>query len=198
MYARVVMFTGASKIDEGVDYLRDVVTPILRQQKGYRGTFGSADRNQGTFGVLTLWESEADRDASDSALAKVRDEAVRITGGTLNIELYEAVLQDAVGPPSTGAALLLRRVSMEPGRVTENLEFFSREILPQIQQEPGYLATRQMINRQTGEGVVSTVWKDAASRRAAAESAVRRQQQSAGRVTFGEQSEREVVFVDVP
>jgi len=88
-------------------------------------------------------------------------------------------------------------VSMDPARIEDNLEFFKREILPQIKAEPGFVAVRQMINRQTGDAVVGTVWKDAASMNAAAESAQRRQGQAADRVKFGEQSKREILFVDL-
>ena len=36
MFTRVVSFNGAQDIDGGVEFLRETVTPLLRQQKGYR------------------------------------------------------------------------------------------------------------------------------------------------------------------
>jgi len=197
MFTRVVQLTGAKDIDAGVAFVRDTVAPLLHQQKGFKGVTASADRAGGVFGVLTLWDSAADRDASESAMLKVREEATKLIGGTMSVEFFEEVVFETTGPPGPGAALLIRRVSMDPARIEDNLEFFKREILPQIKAEPGFVAVRQMINRQTGDAIVGTVWTDAASMNAAAESAQRRQGQAADRVTFGEQSKREILFVDL-
>lgn len=197
MFARVVTFTGASDIDAGIDFVRTTVTPLLRQQKGYRNATASADRASGVFGVLTEWTTQAELEASESALAKVREEGQRIIGGQFSVEVFEEVLVEMLAPPSVGSALLVRRLSMDPARIDDNLEFFTREVLPQIKAEPGLIAIRQLINRDTGEAIVGTVWKDVASMDAAAESASRRQAAAADRVTFASQSRREVVFIDV-
>jgi len=198
MYNRVITFRGASNIDAGVAHIRDNVAPLLRQQNGFRGLIASADREAGLVGALSLWATEVDRDASDSALAKTREEGLKIIGGQMSVEMFEEVLVDATRLPGVGDSLLIRRVSMDPAKVDENAEFFEREILPQIKAEPGFVAVRQMINRSTGDSLVGTVWTDAESMRAAAESAERRQSQAAGRVTFGEQSSRTILFIDMP
>jgi heme-degrading monooxygenase HmoA len=198
MFTRIVTFTGATDIDAGIDYTRETVAPLLRQQKGFRGTTASADRSAGTYSVMSTWESEADRDASESAMAKVREEAQHILGGEVSVEQFEQVLIDANGPPPVGSSLLIRRVSMDPAKVDDNLEFFEREVLPQIKANNGLLVVRQMVNRQTGEAIVGTVWADRASMQAAAADAQQRQGVAAGRVTFGEQSQRELVFIDMP
>jgi heme-degrading monooxygenase HmoA len=71
-------------------------------------------------------------------------------------------------------------------------------VLPQIKANPGFCAVRNMINRQTGEGIVGTVWADKASTDAAAEAGEARREQAVQRgVTFGEQTKREIVFVDL-
>lgn len=196
MFTRVVQFQGAKDIDAGVAFVRDTVTPVLRQQKGFRGVTASADRSAGVIGVLTVWETEADRDASESALAKVRDEGAKIIGGEMSVETYEEMVVEMTGPPRLGASLLIRRISMEPAKIDDNVSFFKETVLPQMKASPGFLAVRNMINRSTGEGIVGTVWADAASMDAAAELAQQRQAQAAGRVNFGEQSKREVLFVD--
>lgn len=197
MFTRVVQFEGANDIDAGVAFVRDTVTPVLRQQKGFRGVTASADRSAGVVGVLTVWETEADRDASESALSKVRNEGANIIGGKMTVETYEEMVLEMVGPPREGASLLIRRVSMDPAKIDDNLTFFKETVLPQIKASPGFLAVRNMINRSTGDGIVGTVWVDAASMEAAAQAAQQRQAQVAGRVSFGEQSKREVLLVDL-
>ena len=81
MFTRIVTFTEATDIDAGVRYLQDTVAPLLREQKGFRGVTASADRSAGVLGVLTLWETEADRDASWDALAARRRESQDIQVG---------------------------------------------------------------------------------------------------------------------
>lgn len=200
MFSRVVTFTGAQNIDAGLAYVRETVTPLLKQQKGFRGVTASVDRSAGVLGVLSLWDSEDDRNASESALAKVREEAQRIVGGTFTVETFEETLAEIAQMPTVGKSrLLLRRVSMEPTKVNANLAFFKSTVLPQIKSNAGFQAVRQMINRKTGEGVVGTIWADDASLEAAAREAEARSGQAAAQgVTLGEQSKREVLFVDLP
>jgi heme-degrading monooxygenase HmoA len=199
MHTRVVTFTGANDLDGGVRFVREQVAPLLRQQHGYRGMTASVDRATAVLGVLSLWESGADRDASDSALTKTREEGQNIIGGTMTVETFEELLFEVVEPPTVGSSLLIRRINMDPAKIDANIDFFNREVLPQLKAEPGFRAARNMINRQTGEGIVATVWTDSAAMAAAAEAAeARRQQAAQQRVTFGEQSRREIAFADLP
>lgn len=199
MFTRIVTFTGATDIDAGVRYLQNTAAPLLRNQKGFRGVTASADRSGGVLGVLSLWDTEANREASDSALDKAREEAQRIIGGRVTVELFEELGVETAEPPTVGCSLLVRPISMDPAKVEENLDFFRREVLPQIKAAPGFRAMRQMINRQTGEGMVGTVWADRAAMDAAVEAAeARRPVAAQRRVIFGEQSRREIVFAELP
>jgi len=200
MFVRVLTFAGAEHIDEGVRFVRDEAVPVLRQQHGYRGTAVSADRSGGLFGVVTRWETEADRDASDSALAKSREDGRRIIGGTLTVELLEEVVWEVAEPPVAGTSVLrLRRTSMDPAAIDENLEFFRTVVVPELRAMRGFQAVRNMVNRQDGTGMVGTVWADAGAREAGEEQgAARRQRASAERgVVFLEESSREIPYVDL-
>jgi heme-degrading monooxygenase HmoA len=198
MFTRIVTFTGATDIDAGVRYVHDTVAPLLREQKGFRGVTVSADRSGGVLGVMSLWETEAERDASESTLVKAREEGLRIIGGEVTVENFEELLAEMDEPPTVGSLLLLRRISMDPADVDESFGFFKREVLPEIKSIPGFRAVRNMINRQTGEGMVGSVWADKASMVAAAEAGeARRQQAAQRRVIVGEHSKREIVFVDL-
>ena len=198
MYARIVQSNAATDIDGGVAFVRDTVVPLIRQQHGYRGLVVSADRQAKVFGVLTLWADKADLEASDGALSKTRDEGQRIIGGDLSVETYEEILFESTKPLGIGTSLMVRGVTMEPSKVDDNIEFFSTTILPEIRATPGYRGVRQMINRETGNSVVGTLWDDPASMDRAAVEAEARQAKAGGRVTFGDQTKREILFLDVP
>jgi len=199
MYARVLTFTGVADLDAAIKFVQETALPVVHSQRGYKGLTASADRSAGTLGILSLWESEADRDASESALAKTRDEARQALGASnLTVETFEERAVEVSRPPVVGSALMVTRISMDPARVDENIEFFQREVAPQIKAGPGFRALRNMINGQTGEGIVGTIWDDEQSMQAAATAALARRGEAAGRgVTFGETSYRQIVFTDL-
>ena len=198
MYSRVVNFTGAKDIDAGIRFLQEKVLPTMRDMKGYRGLSASVDRAAGDLGVLSLWETEEDREGSDSMLAATRQEGADVIGGEMTVEKYE-VLVSEVGaePPAPGSALMVARVSMDPGKVDENTEYFKSVVAPRIKASEGFRGLRNMMNRATGEGLVGTLWSDQeALERAAADAQARRDEATARGVKFGEMSTREIVLVD--
>lgn len=199
MYARVLTFTGTRDFDAALSLLRETALPIVRSQRGYNGMVASADRSAGVLGILSLWETEADREASESALGKAREEARSQISADLKIDLFEERVAEMRQPPAVGNAVMVTRMSMDPASVDENLEFFKREVVPQITGAPGFRTLRNMINAQTGEGMVGTVWDDRQAMEAAAEMAMARRPIAEGRgVTFGETSLREIIFADLP
>jgi len=199
MFTRFVTYTGVSDIDAGARYISETAAPLMRQQNGYSGGIVSADRSAGILGVLSIWATEDDRDASDGAFSKVRDEILETIGGEATVEYFEQAVVAMVARPTVGSSLLLRRISMDPAKVADNLDYFRQEVLPQMTAQPGCLTVRHMINRETGEGLVGTSWTDEASMLAAAEEADKRRQLATDRgVIFGKQSRREIVFVDLP
>jgi heme-degrading monooxygenase HmoA len=198
MYTRVLTFTGAKNIDDGVVFARENAVPVLEEQKGYRGLSASADRDGGVLGLLSLWETEADRDASLDALAQLRQQALDIVGGELTVESFEQLVEEIASPPTVGSALMVTRISMDPSKIDENLGFFRSEILPRITATPGFLALRNMIDRKTGRGIVGSVWADQdAMKKAAADAQARRDEGRARGVSFDEDSYREIVFADM-
>jgi len=198
MYARIVQSNAATDIDGGAAFVRDTVVPIIRQQHGYRGLIASADRKANVFGVLSLWAEKADLEASNSAMAKTRAEGQKIIGGELTAEGFEEILFEATQPPAAGTALLVRRLTMDPAKVDDNIDFFRTTILPEIKATAGFRGVRQLINRETGNAIVGTLWDDAAAMDKAAAEAEQRQAQAAGRVTLADQTKREILVVDVP
>ena len=198
MEVRVITFAGVKNIDAGVAYVRDKVIARLNEQRGYRGLTVSADRSGGILGILSLWETDADRQASESALTKSRQEGLEISGGTMTVENFEQIVVEVVEPPVVGSPLTVTRISMDPAKIDENLAYFKSDVLPRIKATPGFRAVRNMMNRQTGHGIVGVVWADKDARTAAAaDAASRRDEATARGVSFDEVSNREIVLVDL-
>jgi hypothetical protein len=195
MYTRLLTFTGATDIDAGVDYLEKEVMPTLESQNGFRGVSASADRAAGLLTILSLWETEANRSASDSALGKAREEAVKRAGGSLEIENFEQTVQTVVQPPVKGCQLNVVRVRMEPSKIDATIEFFKEQVAPEIVAQPGFCALRNMVDRQIGIGLTGSVFVDRASADASlANMPARRSAAEARGVTFEDISQREILY----
>lgn len=195
MFNRLLTFRGATDLDGGVTYLREQVLPVLEAQRGFRGVTASGDRSSGIFGILSLWETEADRSASDSALGKAREEALGIVGGDLTVETFEEVVLDMVRPPAPGCGLFITRVHMDLSLVDGNIEFFKSQVLPQIKSQPGYCGLRNMLDRATGRGLVGSVWETRGQAEEMQATMPQRRGQAEERgVIFDETEVREVLF----
>jgi heme-degrading monooxygenase HmoA len=199
MHARLTTVRGAAEIDKGIAFLRDTVLPQVQQQKGFRGLTASADRSTGLLIVLALWDSEADLDASESVADKARGESLKVLGGQASVDRFEQTVWE-VGevPPKAGAKLHVRPVQTDPSRVDENLAFFKEAVLPEIKATPGFMSVRFLMNRETGDGRVGTIWADAASLDIARAKSEERRSVAAGRgVQFGQDMVLELVLAAV-
>jgi heme-degrading monooxygenase HmoA len=196
MYARITTVTGASDIDGGVAFLRDQVLPQMQQQKGFRGISAAGDRTTGVVTVLSVWDSEADLDASESMAEKARGDALRVLGGEVTVERYEQnVWEVGDTPPAPGAKLQIRHIKMDPSRIDENLEFFRQNVVADMKATPGFRGVRHLIDRSTGEGRVGSLWADEDSLAAAQAKAEQRRAIARDRgVEFGEDRVLEVLF----
>jgi heme-degrading monooxygenase HmoA len=94
-----------AKIDEGVRFVRDKVMPAVKQLKGYRAIIMGVNRESGRAYVTTVWESAADREASESALAEQRRQGGQTLGAEqVKVENYEALFVEMNVPVTVGAA----------------------------------------------------------------------------------------------
>jgi len=198
VFVRMTLNEGVSDFEAATKHLENVVLPAVKELKGFRGITASADRKSGALGILTLWETEADMEASAAAASKVRQEAASAIGGkVVDVQSYEQVLQEmAGGPPAPGSPLLITPTKMDPATVDENIAFFKASVLPEIKATPGFRAVRNMINRKTGEGIVGIALADQASVAGALSSAAARRERATQRgVELGDIAQREIVYM---
>jgi heme-degrading monooxygenase HmoA len=196
MYVRISTVTGASDIDGGLALLQGEALRQMEQQKGFRGLSASGDREAGVVSVLSMWETEADLDASESAANKARADVTNVMGGKVSVERYEqTVFSTGSTRPGPGAKLHIRNLKVDPARLEENLEFFRETVVPELMARPGFLAVRQLVDRGTGEVRAGTVWADDESLAASLQQSEQRRSQVQDRgVEFGEGRVLEVLF----
>jgi heme-degrading monooxygenase HmoA len=196
MHVRITTVTGASDIDGGLALLRDQVVPQMQQQSGFRGLSAAGDRAAGLVTVLSVWDSQADLQASESAADKARGDAVRLMGGEASVERYEQTVCEVAGTrPGPGAKLHIRNIKLDPNRIDDILGVFRQTVVPDMKTRPGFLAIRQLIDRTTGEGRVGSVWADQDSLAASLAQSERRRAAAQDRgVEFGQDRVLEVLF----
>jgi len=65
MYARITTTQiSPENVEEATRITRDVIVPAAQSEKGFKGYLALGDRATGKTQVITLWETEADRDTS--------------------------------------------------------------------------------------------------------------------------------------
>ena len=121
-------------------------------------------------------------------MGKFRQDALANFGGQATIGVFEqGLMERGSTPPEPGCVLRLLDIKIEPSKLNENLANFKDEVAPMIKAMPGFRGLRQLINRQTGEGRVGTVFSDRASMEAGSEARAQR---------MAEARERGVEFID--
>src|SRR5262245_61179051 len=83
------------KIEHGIKLFHDEWVPTVAKQQGYGGAYLLVDRTSGKKVVLTLWETEADEQASDRAISHVRSRSAEVTDATEppKVEVFEVITQ---------------------------------------------------------------------------------------------------------
>ena len=87
------------KADEGIRFVRDRVAPLVKGQQGFRALLFGLNRENGRSVVATVWDSVAARDASEQAVAGVRQEgSQQVQSSDTSVELYEVAFADLKDP----------------------------------------------------------------------------------------------------
>ncbi len=99
VFARVNAVHGSpAQVDASLSFLRGQVLPALRAQSGFRALLVGVDRERGHSLVSSIWETEADRNASEAVVRGLRSDAARTAGASdVQVELYEVIFLELPG-----------------------------------------------------------------------------------------------------
>ena len=96
MFARVSIIEGSpDRLEESIRQTREEIIPEAKRMHGFNGLYDLIDRKTGKGMVITLWETEADLNASTEAANKLRAQASETLAATQppKVEIYEVALQ---------------------------------------------------------------------------------------------------------
>jgi len=195
MHARLVTITG-SDVNAAVKFLDEKVGPAAAQQRGFRQLAASGDRSRGVLSVVSVWDRKEDLEASDSAIAKLREEGLASFGGQATVKVFEqTVMETGATPPAPGCVLQLVHFKMDPSKIDGNIGAFKNDVVPRLKTLAGFRAVRHMVDRATGEGRTGIVFSDRPSMEAGQQT--RSQLMTAARergVQFGDEDVLEVLY----
>jgi heme-degrading monooxygenase HmoA len=83
------------KIDDLVRFVREQALPTLQAQQGFRAALTAVNRTSGRSISVSVWDSAANREASESAIAPVRSQAIGMAGAQpATVSRYDVLLAD--------------------------------------------------------------------------------------------------------
>jgi heme-degrading monooxygenase HmoA len=98
MYARVITVQyQPGKLDEGEHLYRESVVPEARRLRGFQGIMALVDRSSGKAISISLWQTEADLQASAPNSANAQAQLGKFTSlwaSAPTIETYEVVVRE--------------------------------------------------------------------------------------------------------
>src|SRR2546430_11338028 len=98
MHARLMIAQyRPGKADEGMQMYRESVLPEARQQRGFKGAMALLDRSTDKGMSITLWETEADAQASGTSTPYLQEQLARVASllaAAPVVETYEVTVQE--------------------------------------------------------------------------------------------------------
>jgi hypothetical protein len=96
-------FMPPDRLDAFANFIRDDVTPAVRQRHGYCWMTTSVDRTSGVVAVTSNWETAENREMAASSFAPVLQRAGEFGLNPIRIDLYEQAVVQLL-QPLTGRA----------------------------------------------------------------------------------------------
>ena len=192
-----ISVTGAD-VTAATKFLEDRASAIAAH-KGFRQLAASGDRSKGILSIISVWDSKEDLEASDSALANLRQEGLASFGGQMTVTAFEQVAFEVGGTlPQPGCVLRLVTYRMDPSKIDENVSWFKSEVLPAMMASAGVRAVRNLVDRETGEGRVGSVYSDKSAMEASEGDRTQRMASARERgIEFGEEAVLELLFAQL-
>ncbi|TAL13185.1 MAG: hypothetical protein EPN99_15840 [Frankiales bacterium] len=162
MYARTTTVQGnPAHVDDGIALVRDEVMPALQSMEGCIGVSMLVDRESGGAIVTSSWESREAMRATEAAVAPLRDRAQQVLGGRPEVKEWDIAVLHRARPIPEGACARVTWTRIDPTVLDPMLDYFRMNVLPEIEQLPGFCSASLLVDRSTGLGALAAVYDSA-------------------------------------
>jgi hypothetical protein len=151
------------RLGEAIRYLEDKARPLLEELPGNQGMSVSVNPELGVAVVESFWVSHHAMREHEKTVAAPREEAARLCGGTVSVERFVVASVTRVSHPQPGAGVRLTRMDTDTSRIDEVVAGYEDTAVPWLIETPGFVASRLVIDRSTGQSIDETYWEDSAS-----------------------------------
>jgi hypothetical protein len=161
MYLRLNTFVGdKARADATVVWLEETLRPRAESLMGYRGS-ATVTADADGYAVHALYWSDVDAmTAADRALSALLEQAEVVSGGEIDTEGYEVLVNAHHQLPPDGGPAELARFDFPGNRIDEMVDTFTAVMLPSIEQAPGLCGVQLLVDREGARGIVATSWVD--------------------------------------
>jgi len=85
-----------AQVDAVIDWLRDTALPKVKTLRGYRALLIGANRMTGRILISSVWETAADRQASEAGISGMREQLREISQAQaeIRVSLYDGILAE--------------------------------------------------------------------------------------------------------
>jgi heme-degrading monooxygenase HmoA len=161
MYARVVtgQCQSTEKLDEAFQMYRDSIVPAAMQAQGFKGALGLVDRSTGKVIAISLRETAADMQATESSgfLQEQFAKLIHLLAETPIVEVYEVSIQEMQqGVVGTYDRVLTSTAQLS--KMDEGVQIVRDSISLTYKQQPGFKGGLWLSERRTGKITSITLW----------------------------------------
>ena len=164
MFARYTTVRGdPNKIHSAIDHADGQARAAVEGTEGSLGFGVVADAEGGRLIGASYWDSAESMRASEAVLADTRASAAAALDGEVSIERFEVTLAFRHSIPARGAAVRLSRFQVDPARVDEAISLIREESMPKVKGADGLCSFQQLLDRETGAGIIVSTWESPAA-----------------------------------
>ena len=172
MYARSTTVHGdPMKLDDGIAYVRDTVMPAIKQMAGSIGLSMLCDRESGRCIVTTAWRDEMSMHDTEGAVHDMRQKAAEMLGGPADVQEWDIALMHRMHEAHNGACTRVIYGSIDMAQLDDVVSTMRMNLLPRMEELPGFCAVSHMIDRETGRSATAVTYDSKADMLAANEQA---------------------------
>ncbi|MGY1827000.1 antibiotic biosynthesis monooxygenase [Blastococcus sp. SYSU DS0541] len=162
MHARSTTITAdPNRIDAGIADVRDNVMSAVSGMDGYVGLSMLCDRDSGRCIVTTAWENEEAMAATREAVLRMREQATEQFGAEApEVREWEIAAMHRLHPAGDNSCARVTWSRVDPARIDKVLDVFRTDLIPRMDEMPGFCSLSLMLDRQTGDNSLTAVYTD--------------------------------------
>jgi len=162
MYARTTTITADPvRVDDGIAEVHDNVMPAVSGMDGCLGLSMLADRDSGRCIITTAWETEEAMAATREAVRRMREQATEQFGAhEPEVREWEIAAMHRLNAPGDDACARVTWSCVDPAAMDRVLADFRTDLIPRMDEMPGFCSLSLMLDRQTGDNSLTAVYAD--------------------------------------